>query len=899
MTVQTIKMVKLTINGQEVSVPAGTLLIEAAKQVGVQVPHFCYHPKLTPDANCRMCLVEIEKLPKLQTACSTPVSEGMVVQANSSKVMEARSGVMEFILSSHPLDCPICDQGGECHLQDHAHEYGSQYSRFKEQKRTFEKEYFGPVIEKEMNRCIQCMRCVRYCDEVIDSNALKGMDRGNMTQPGTFMRRELECEFCGGCIQICPVGALTSRVAMYDYRPWQLKKIETICPHCADGCLMKVESRDEKVMRITSEHGTGRNNGDLCAKGFFGYQFINHPKRLTQPLMKKADPHDRQAGQLVPVSWYEALPEAATRLAQVKARYGGSAIGGIITSRCTNEDAFVFQKFMRLVLGSNHIDSSARLGHMNAVKALGRVIGTARMMSSYEDVVQADLLLLIGADVTETNPILGLKVKEAVRQQGARLITIGPFQENPGTYVSNIVNRSDLPLRVRIGTEGMAIRGLMKAAFDMGHCDSSLMQKAPHYADKLKKAAAALSYEEVEKITDLTEAQLRDVVSALADSKRSVILAGEELVRAHNGYLDLINLCDLAILMGKINGEGCGVNVLCKEANEQGVVEMGAAPEYLPGLREIADPSSITQYVSAWKDDLVLEGGATLLEMIQRARRGQIKALYLVGADPLSVFPESAGVREALGRLELLICQDLFLTETGKLAHLILPACSFAEKDGSFTNQEGRVQKVNRAIEPAGEAKADWEIFSELSREFQYPLEYQDAHEVFSEIVRLVPHHQKRFNVDAQKKERQACLERYLAEGYLEDFEQRYGKESKDQMTDPAYPFILALGPTLFHSGRLSLQSDALLKISPEGLLQMNPKDADALGIKEGQRVRLRSSRGTVEVRVHLNQKIADKTLYFPEVFAHTGVKELFPLESNPVSGVPYFKTTSVAIERM
>ncbi len=892
MTVQTIKMVKLTINGQEVSVPAGTLLIEAAKQIGIQVPHFCYHPKLKPDANCRMCLVEIEKLPKLQTACSTPVSEGMVVQANSSKVMEARNGVMEFILSSHPLDCPICDQGGECHLQDHAHEYSGQYSRFKEEKRTFEKEYFGPIIEKEMNRCIQCMRCVRYCDEVIDSNALKGMDRGNMTQPGTFMRHELECEFCGGCIQICPVGALTSRVAMYDYRPWQLKKIETICPHCADGCLMKVESRDEKVMRITSEHGTGRNNGDLCAKGFFGYQFINHPQRLTQPLMRRAD-------QLVPVSWYEAFPEAATRLAQIKARYGGSAIGGIITARCTNEDAFVFQKFMRLVLGSNNIDSSARLGHMNAVKALRRVMGSAWMMNSYEEIVQADLLLLVGADVTETNPILGLKVKEAVRQHGARLITIGPFQENPGTYVSNIVNRSDLSLQVKIGTEGMAIRGLIKATFDTGHCDASLVQKASHYVDRLKQAAAALSYEEVEKITGLTEVQLREVISALAGSKRAVILAGEELVRAQNGYLDLMNLCDLSILTGKMNQEGCGVNVLCKEANEQGVVEMGAAPEYLPGLREVADPSSITQCVSVWKDELALEGGATLLEMIEKARRGEIKALYLVGADPISIFPESAGVREALGRLELLICQDLFLTETGKLAHLILPACSFAEKEGSFTNQEGRVQKVNRAIEPVGEAKADWEIFRELSRELQYPLEYENAHEIFSEIVRLVPHYQKRYSMDIQKKERQACLERYLAEGYLQDFETRYGKYQTGVTSDVSYPFILAMGPILFHSGRLSLQSDALLKISPEGLLQMNPKDADAIGLVEGQPVRLKSSRAAVKVRTHINQKIPEKMLYFPEVFAHTGVKELFLLEPNPVSGVPYFKTTPVAIERI
>jgi formate dehydrogenase alpha subunit len=885
-------MVTLTVNDQPVSVPAGTLLIEAAKQVGVQIPHFCYHPKLKPDANCRMCLVEIEKIPKLQTACSTPVSEGMVVQANSQKVMEARNGVMEFILSSHPLDCPICDQGGECHLQDLAHEYSGQYSRFKEEKRVFEKEYFGPIIEKEMNRCIQCMRCVRYCDEVIDSNALRGMDRGNMTQPGTFMRQELECEFCGGCIQICPVGALTSRVAMYDYRPWQLKKIETICPHCADGCLMKVESRDEKVMRITSEPGRGRNDGDLCAKGFFGYQFINHPRRLTQPLARKS-------GQLVPISWYEALPELATRLAQIKSRYGGSAIGGIITARCTNEDAFVFQKFMRLVLGSNHIDSSARLGHLNAVKALRRVVGNARMMNSYEEVHQADLLLLIGADVTETNPILSIKVKEAVRWRGARLVTLSSFQENPGAYISNIVNRAHLALQVKVGTEGMAIRGLIKAVFDTGREDVSIRNKAPGYVEKLRKAAASLSYQTVEQITGITEAQFHSVAEDLTRAKRAVILAGEALVRSRRGDLDLVNLCDLAILSGLMEKEGCGVNVLCKEANEQGVVEMGAACEYLPGLRPITDAAAVKQFVSAWKEDLVLQGGTTLLDMIEKIKKGEIKALYLVGVDPLSIFPQSVGVKEALERLELLISQDLFLTEPAHYAHFILPACSFAEKDGTFTNQEGRIQKVNRAIDPVGEAKIDWEIFSELSRELQYPLEYEDAQEVLSEIMRVIPSYQKRFGAEVQKKERMAFLGQYLSQGHLEDFEERFGIDQGSLKEECTYPFTLMIGTVLFHSGRLSLHSDALLKISPEGLLQMNPKDAGVLGIKEGQPVRVRSPHGAAVVRVSLNQKISEKSVFFPEVFAYAGVNNLLAVEPSASSGVPYFKTTSVMIDKI
>ncbi|HEY5600159.1 MAG TPA: 2Fe-2S iron-sulfur cluster-binding protein, partial [Candidatus Manganitrophaceae bacterium] len=324
-------LIKLKINGEEIEVEKGTLLIEAAKKMGVEVPHFCYHPKLKPDANCRMCLVEIEKMPKLQTSCSTPATEGMVVWTGSPKVKDAQAGVMEFILGNHPLDCPVCDQGGECHLQDLAHQHAPTQSRFVEEKRVFDKEYFGPLIEKQMNRCIVCLRCVRYCDEVIDSNALGQVDRGSATQIGGFAHHELDCEFCGGCVQICPVGALTSRLALYDYRPWQLKKTETVCNYCADGCGMVLEAVNGKVVRVTSENGVGRNEGELCARGFFGYGFINHEGRLTRPVV-------RQKGKPFQVTWEHAIDKAADGLKAIRDQYGPQAIAGAISARCSNEE---------------------------------------------------------------------------------------------------------------------------------------------------------------------------------------------------------------------------------------------------------------------------------------------------------------------------------------------------------------------------------------------------------------------------------------------------------------------------------------------------------------------------------------------------------------------------------
>ena len=890
MSQTTTKIVTLIIDGKEISAPEGSLLIEVAKGVGTQIPHFCYHPKLKSDANCRMCLVEIEKVPKLQTACTTPVKEGMVVHASSKNVLEARSGVMEFILSSHPLDCPICDQGGECHLQDLAHEYSGQYSRFQEDKRVFEKEYFGPIIEKEMNRCIQCMRCVRYCDEVIDSNALGGLDRGNMTQPGTFMRRELECEFCGGCIQICPVGALTSRVAMYDYRPWQLKKTDTICAHCADGCQMKLESRDEIVMRVTSEAGGGRNAGDLCAKGFFGYQFINHSQRLSEPLVK------RPAG-LESASWYEVIPEAASQLARIRGQEGGGAIAGIMTASCTNEDAYLFQKFMRLVLGSNHVDSTARLGHMNTVQAFCRVVGSPRMMNSYEDILAADLILLVGADVTETNPILGLKVKEAVRNREAQLVTISPFRENPGTYISHIVNRANQSLEIRVGSEGAAILGLIKAVIEAGCVDPALQKKAPDYLRNIHEKVQKLSDAQIHRVTGLGVRDFQDAVDALKNSQRTILIAGEGVVRGPGGSGDLANLLDLAIIMGKVDSPGCGVNVLGREANEQGVVEMGVAPEYLPGLMSFNDDGSRSRLSALWNEELNSQGDATLLEIIEGARSGKIKALYLVGVDLVSMFPESVGVREALGKLELLIYQDLFLTETAKLAHLVLPAASFAEKNGTFTNQEGRVQRVNQAIEPVGESRADWEIFSDISTHLQCPLEYADAREIFSEIVKAVPFYRKRGAQDYPKDQRKISLQRYLEGGYLELPVDRWSLREPERQEE--YPFFLSLGSTLFHAGSMTLQSDALCKISPEGRLQIHPDDARALDIVNGQSLRLRSRYGTSEVAIKLNPKIPAGWVFYPEVFASTGVHELFPVQLDSLTLVPNSnRLIPVALER-
>ena len=880
--------VKLTIDGQEVVVERGTLIIEAAQKVGIEVPHFCYHKKLTPDANCRMCLVAVEKMPKLQTACSTPVAEGMVVHNSTPPVIEARKIVLDFILANHPLDCPVCDQGGKCDLQNFSHQY-TAYGTFSETKRVYEKEFFSPLIEKEMNRCITCLRCVRYCDEIVDSKALAPFNRGTLTEIGHYGDHQLECEFCGGCVQICPVGAFTNRLALYEFRPWMLKKTETTCNYCGDGCTLVLETRDRSVIEVASfdvefKAARGRNEGDLCAKGYFGFQYVNSPNRLTAPLIRKD-------GRLVESSWEEALDLVAETFRRIKSDHGGKAFGGLITARCTNENLFAFQKFMRLVIGSNHLDSSIRYGHINAAKALTAAHGTNRWGCSYEDILGADALLLIGTHITEANPIVGLKVKAAVKKRGAKLLVASSHRRHVST-MSNIVNLATQHLMIRPGSEKAMILGLLKATIEESLVDPSVSEKASDYVNRIRQAIKPLKVSDLEAATGVLYDEIKKAARAWAEAKKGIILFGEGIVRAKGGYAQTLNLADLAILTGKFAKEGCGLAPLCEENNEQGAIEMGALPDFLPGLRSLNDPAARSEAAKFWREELPSEPGATLMEQLDLVRQGRIKALYLVGENPVGTLPASAKVREALAAAEFVVCQDLFLTETGRMSHVVLPAASFAEQKGHFTNSEGRVQAVRQAFDPIRDARPDWEIFSQIAGFMGFPFEYGSEEEISAEIGRLMP----RWKTMPTMQDRQTALERYLSHGSSSEGDQRY--RLNGFASTPQDRFQLVIGPTLFHSGKMSLEAEGLRRIANEGLLRISPADAAQLGVKDEETVKVRSSQGEAVIKVKIDGRYPPGLVFFPDSFNEPPVKDLLSVEIDPVTRVPYFKQCMVEIEK-
>jgi formate dehydrogenase alpha subunit len=721
----------------------------------------------------------------------------------------------------------------------------------------------------------------------MDVKALAPIGRGTMTEIKSFGNHPLDCEFCGGCVQICPVGAITSRLSMYEYRPWMLKRADTICTFCGDGCQITVQTKDQQLIEVNSAHGGGRNNGDLCARGYFGFHATSHPDRLTHPLI-------RRNGVLVEATWEEALEFVAEETNRLKLAHGPQAFGGLISGRCTNEELYLFQKFMRLAIGTNNLDSSARYGHVNGIQAMRRVQGTHRWTLSFEDIVQADVVLLIGTNITEANPITGLKVKEAVKKHDATLLTIEALQPAVGT-ISNITNLSRQHLCVAPSQFGAAVLGLLKAVVEGDHVDSAVKERASDYVSTISHAVQQLAWEDLALSTGISRELFDQMAVSVAGGRRVVVLAGQTLLRNQGSYGICLNLLDLLLLSGKLTATGCGFAPLAEENNDQGAVEMGAVAELLPGARDLSDQDSRALITRAWKEELPPVPGVTLVEMIDRAGAGTIKSLFVVGENPAGSLPPQLRVKEALGKLDLLVCQELFLTETAALAHVVLPAASAMEKAGTFTNTEGHVQAVRSAIDPVGDSRPDWEILSAFSVFLGTPLEYGEAKEILKEIRSIIPGYGSLGPAPTAPTADPAAIERYVTEGFRRDVAVRYTLPARTPRQEGTVQ--LGLVQSLFHSGKLSTHSKGLLQIEPSGYLQMNPLDAARFGLGAGDRVRLSNNRGSFTTTVKMFDRVPEGLAWLPDHFAQEAL-QLFDCAIDPDTKVPYFRSAAVSVSK-
>jgi len=883
--------IELSIDGKAVTAKDGVSLYDVISSTGKIIAAMCYHYTFDPFGSCGMCLVMQEGKKAPVRSCTAKATAGMIIRTEGDDLFQARKKAVEKHLSVHPLDCPVCDADGHCELQDMAFQHGVTNLANAKQK-FIPEDTRSLVLDFNMNRCIACAECINICKDVLMIDALQFMKKGGFNQVVAKGDLPLSCEFCGDCLAVCPVGAITNKFSKYLYKPWQMKKTTTTCNYCGDGCQMYVETKDTEVIRITSplswknkwgdRADTAKGHGGLCVRGRFGFEYLDSPSRLKQPLVRKGN-------QLVETPWLETMHHVVERFSEICKRQGPEAIAGLITARCTNEELYLFQKLMRAGFRTNNLDSSARYGHLNFVHASRHALGIGRSPNDWEDLTKAKAVLLIGSNITETNPLTAVRIKEAIRVYKAQVVTIDSAITNMGKLASH-------PFVIKARTERLVIDGLVKAAIDLDLVDEEVTKKHPQAFAALKAAVAHVSLEQIAAQTGMSVQGFKDAASVFAEAPRSIILCGEGIVRQPDGHQNILKLIDLAWITGKLGRPGCGVNTLTEEPNEQGAVDMGVAPEFLPGQARFDDQAARDRFAKAWDVTLpAAESGAHLMEILNRCRSGQIRALYVIGENPLATMPASMEVRAALDRLELLIVQDPFFTETAKLAHVVLPACTYAEKDGTFTNLEGRVLRVRQAMDPLGDSLPDWHIMTALANGLGCQWEYESVNDIQAEIMKLLPGY---YNL-GQPRKITPNADHYLSNGYTTMVANRYHSGAARPAGAEQRPFALLMGQLLYHSGKMSTESPGLIKIAPNtGRLRMSPQDMERLGLVDGAKVRVTSDRGSLQLGVQPDQSVAPHTCFFPEHFNEPPVKDLMSVQLDPVTNVPSFKFTRVTIEK-
>jgi NADH-quinone oxidoreductase subunit G len=817
-------MVTVKINGKEITVEDNSLILDAARGAGYEIPTFCYQADLMGIGSCRMCLVEIEGQKKLQPSCVTPVLSGMSINTDSAAVQTARAGVLEFLLANHAMDCPVCDKGGECELQDMVHKHGPHAGRHAEPKFKFhEKDYaLSPVIIKNSNRCVQCMKCVRVCREVVGQNVLGALGRGDHQEPTSFFRHFMNCEQDGNCIEVCPVGCFMRLPYRYKSRPWDLKGADSICPFCATGCRLVIEERDGQLLRAKAQLGVGLNSETLCARGRFGQDFVNNPERITQPLV-------RRYGKLEPATWEEAVSHIKENLSG----FNGAQVGGIAGTRLTNEELYLFQKLMRGVLGSPNIDSSSRFAP-EAVEGFVAATGMAEGGVSVYDCMDADTVLIIGSNLSDENPVIDYIVRRISASRRMNVIIASPR----GMKLDSSANAV---LRHNLSSENAVLTSII-IGLNEGKLGEGLKGMHDAQLDANLKASG------------LSADAVKDVVKRLAASQSVAIIAGTDFLRYPEGTAGLGILKDLL----KSKGKKVSVLPVLDRANQRGAWEMGVHPGFGPGYTQV-------------RKGLGTEG------MLEAAMKGELEALYLIGADVASMYPDDDFARTALSKVKFLIVQDMFMSETARIASVVLPGASHAEKDGTFTNQEGRAQIIKKLLGAPGKAKQDINIIRAIGESFDRSFGPKHFALVLDEIRKEVPMYadvslafNNKRNSDNKLDNRGALIKAAVAPSVSA------GNFNGARAEESAARFLLATGNHLFHSGRFSRKSETLLGLLKGAVVEISDEDASELGLKNGDKVRVKGTNFEAQMTLLTKKGTKSGVAFIAENFDEAPVNRYF-----------------------
>jgi formate dehydrogenase major subunit/NADH-quinone oxidoreductase subunit G len=803
-------MVNLTIDDKQVTVPRDATIYDAAKACGVKIPILCHDKKLHPFGGCRMCLVEVEQMKgRLIPSCTTPATEGMIVRTSTDEIVKARKLVLELLLLKHPIDCPVCDAAGDCDLQNLTFEYKVNCNRFTDEKFNHAIDYENPLIERDMNRCIHCGKCARICDEIVSFGAYTFINRGIEAKMGTEFDGPLNCEFCGSCVSVCPVGALNSVPFKFKARWWALNKTKSVCSYCGTGCQLTLGVKDGKVLTTIYDENQGFHNGQLCTRGRFGYQFVNSEKRLTTPLVRKN-------GKLQEATWEEALELVASRLRAGKS--DPASIAALATARLTNEELFLFEKLFRGSVGTDNIDHSAGFAHEALTVGAKASFGITASPSEIADIQKSNLLLVVKTDAYETHPVVGFEINLGVKRKGIDLRIVsdkkGKLSRLPGAKTLVHAPGSEIALFNALSRsiidQGLAVEGV-----------AGLAELKSSLADATPEKAAALCGVSAEEIVALA----KDYAAA----EKALILLPIGLGYPGHGSALASAVANLAILTGKFGKEGCGLLIMGEKNNSQGAADLGIYPK---------------------------AAGLSAQAIIDGCTLGNVKTLYIAGENPVVSYPNRQKVEKALDQVEFLVVADLFLTETALLADVVLPACSFAEKSGTFTSLGRRVQKVQKAIQPIGLSKSDFEILNSINVALGAK-SYGSQNDLFTEIAASVP---------AYKGLTQAGLTDVGAVLPVAVTAKLVAVADKAQ-APVAGKFALVTGSALYHNGTMSRFGEGPMYVCPDAYAEISSIDAAALKIVEGDIVTVTSGTGSVSVAAKVGKRVPKGVVFAPYHF--------------------------------